>query len=148
MTRQEPTGSMIDTILGGLRVQVCGEGPPAVLWHSLFVDSTSWDRVRDRLAADRRLILIDGACHGRSTPTTRRFTSHDCASAATEVLDALAVEDSVDWVGNAWGGHVGLLFAAARSARCRSVITIGTPAPTPQGQGRLKASFLARRTRR
>jgi pimeloyl-ACP methyl ester carboxylesterase len=30
-----------------------------------------------------------------------------------QVLDQLAIGEGVDWVGNAWGGHVGLRFAAA-----------------------------------
>ena len=30
--------TMVPTRLGDLRVEICGSGPPAVLWHSLFVD--------------------------------------------------------------------------------------------------------------
>ena len=30
-------------------------------------------------------------------------------------------------MGNAWGGHVGLRFAADRPAQCRSLVTLGTP---------------------
>ena len=44
-----------------------------------------------------------------------------------QVLDALGVSEPVDWVGNAWGGHVGLLFAADWPERCRSVVAFGTP---------------------
>lgn len=35
-----------------------------MLWHSLFVDSHSWLRLRRLLGHDRRLILIDGPGHG------------------------------------------------------------------------------------
>lgn len=35
--------------------------------------------------------------------------------------------EPVDWVGNAWGGHVGLVAAAHEPDRCRSVVTVGTP---------------------
>jgi pimeloyl-ACP methyl ester carboxylesterase len=118
----------VSTSLGGLRVRTIGTGPPAVLWHSLFVDSTSWDRVRDDLAKHRRLIMIDGPGHGGSDAYPHRFALADCATAACEVLDALGVVEPVDWVGNAWGGHVGLLFAAASPKRCRTVAVIGTPA--------------------
>ena len=48
-------------------------------------------------------------------------------TAAGQVLDRLPIGGSVDWVGNAWGGHVGLRFAADRPAQCRSLITLGTP---------------------
>jgi pimeloyl-ACP methyl ester carboxylesterase len=37
------------------------------------------------------------------------------------------VDGPVDWVGNAWGGHVGTVFAAAAPGRCRSLTAIGTP---------------------
>ncbi len=33
----------------------------------------------------------------------------------------------MDWVGNAWGGHVGIVFASSRPDRCRTLITFGTP---------------------
>lgn len=108
-------------------MRVLGSGPPAVLWHSLFVDSTTWERVRDGLAGHRRLLLIDGPGHGLSAPTSGRFTLDDCAGAACDVLDHLGVGEPVDWVGNAWGGHVGIVFSAAQPDRCRSLVTIGTP---------------------
>lgn len=100
-----------------------------MLWHSLFIDSTSWTRVLEPLAAQRRLVLIDGPGHGRSASATRDLSLDACADAACEVLDALGIEGALDWVGNAWGGHVGILFAARRPERCRSLITIGTPVP-------------------
>ena len=50
----------IETAVGVLTVQVTGNGTPAVLWHSLFVDNRSWDRVVPALARQRRLILISG----------------------------------------------------------------------------------------
>jgi pimeloyl-ACP methyl ester carboxylesterase len=117
----------VATGLGALQVQVCGTGPPAVLWHSLFVDSTTWHLLRDELAQDRRLIIIDGPCHGGSEATAHGFTVQDCAEAAGQVLDHLGVVEPVDWVGNAWGGHVGIMFAATQPTRCRSLVTIGTP---------------------
>jgi pimeloyl-ACP methyl ester carboxylesterase len=119
--------TLIPTRLGTLRVEASGSGRPVVLWHSLFVDSTSWIRVRTALGASRRLLLIDGPSHGGSASPPRRFTLEECADAAIEILDDLGVTEPVDWVGNAWGGHVGVLFAAAHPERCRSLVTIGTP---------------------
>lgn len=129
----------VPTRLGALRVQVCGTGPPAVLWHSLFVDSTTWHLLRDELAQDRRLIIIDGPCHGGSEATAHEFTVQDCAEAAGEVLDHLGVVERVDWVGNAWGGHVGIMFAATQPGRCRSLVAIATPigALTPAERRRI-----------
>ena len=121
------TSEMIDTALGRLHVEVDGDGPPAVLWHSLFVDSGTWARLRPLLRDERRLILIDGPGHGQSSSPPSTFDIQACAMAATEVLEALGVSDQVDWVGNAWGGHVGLTLAATSPGWCRSVATIATP---------------------
>ena len=118
---------MIDTKLGRLHVEVDGEGPAAVLWHSLFVDSRSWSRLRGLLREDRRLVLIDGPGHGKSGSPSADFDLDDCAEAATDVLDAVGVQKPVDWLGNAWGGHVGLTLAAKSPDWCRSVATISTP---------------------
>ena len=114
-------------MVGTLAVRVIGEGSPAVLWHSLFVDDRSWRRVEERLARDRRLVVISGPGHGASTDPGHRYSLDDCAAAAGEVLAALDIQESVDWVGNAWGGHVGIVFASSRPERCRTLITFGTP---------------------
>lgn len=117
----------VPTRLGPLHVETVGEGPPALLWHSLFVDSTTWVRLRPGLAATRRLVIVDGPAHGRSAAPAGRFTLEECAGAALDVLDHLGISEPVDWLGNAWGGHVGIVFAAANPSRCRSLATIGTP---------------------
>lgn len=117
----------VETLVGRLAVRTRGEGPPAVLWHSLFVDDRSWGRVEEALAAERRLIVITGPGHGLSGGPGRRYTMTQCAAAAVAVLDELGVDGPVDWVGNAWGGHVGVIVAALRPARCRTLVTIGTP---------------------
>jgi pimeloyl-ACP methyl ester carboxylesterase len=73
------------------------------------------------------LVIITGPGHGESEDPGRRYTLDDCAAAATEVLAALDIREPVDWVGNAWGGHVGIVFAAAWPDRCRTLVTLGTP---------------------
>ena len=119
---------MIETRVGALRVTVIGDrGPTALLWHSLFVDERSWNGMLSRLADRRRLVVVTGPGHGASTDPGRRYTLRECAEAALQVLDALSISEAVDWVGNAWGGHVGLDFAADWPERCRSVAAFGTP---------------------
>ena len=117
----------VTTRLGPLHVEVDGAGPPALLWHSLFVDSTSWNRLRPLLATMRTLVLVDGPGHGAGPSPPGPFTIADCADAAREVLDALSVSRPVDWLGNAWGGHVGVSFAATYPDACRTLLTIATP---------------------
>lgn len=128
MHQPAPTSAItVATRLGPLHVQAAGSGPPAVLWHSLFVDSATWNRVRAPLAAERRLVIIDGPSHGGSPPVRHPFTLDDCAAAAADVLDHLGIAEPVDWLGSAWGGHVGIVFAAAHPDRCRSLIALGAP---------------------
>jgi pimeloyl-ACP methyl ester carboxylesterase len=127
MTAQDGVTHDLLTRVGRLHVRVSGHGPVAVLWHSLFVDSRNWYRVEPALAAQRTLVLIDGPSHGKSQPAQRRFTLDDCAVAAGEVLDQLAITEPVDWVGSAWGGHVGMVLAVSQPKRIRSLVTMGSP---------------------
>jgi hypothetical protein len=50
----------IPTRLGPLHVQTVGSGPPALLWHSLFVDSTTWTRVQQPLMGLVRFSVVGG----------------------------------------------------------------------------------------
>jgi pimeloyl-ACP methyl ester carboxylesterase len=120
----------VATSLGRLHVRRAGTGPPAVLWHSLFVDSRSWGPLLRVLPRHRTVIAIDGPSHGESESVTRDFTFGECVQAAGEVLDGLGIDEPVDWVGNAWGGHVGILLAATQPRRIRTLTTIGTPVPS------------------
>jgi pimeloyl-ACP methyl ester carboxylesterase len=143
----EPAGASVTSVptrLGPLRVETAGAGPPAVLWHSLFVDSTTWARVRQPLASVRRLLLVDAPGHGHNPPVARRFTLDDCAGAAADVLDHFRIGGPVDWVGNAMGGHVGIPFAAAYPGRCRSLATIGSPIHALTPPERRKIALLSR----
>lgn len=121
------SSTMVETILGPLRVRRAGAGAPAVLWHSLFVDTSTFNGVTPALGAQRELFLIDGPGHGESPGPRRRYTLQECATAALQILDFFHAGDPADWVGNAWGGHVGIVFADAYASRCRTLTTIGTP---------------------
>jgi pimeloyl-ACP methyl ester carboxylesterase len=120
-----PSSSFVNTSLGRLHVTKAGDGPPVVLWHSLFFDSRSWGPLIDTLSARRTVYAIDGPSHGRSDPVDRDFTFAECVRAAEEALDQLGLHVPVDWVGNAWGGHIGIRLATG--SRLRTLTTIGTP---------------------
>ena len=117
----------IDTTVGRLVVHLRGQGIPAVLWQSLFVDERSWDRVVPVLAEGHRLVVITGPGHGQSSDPGRRYSLVDCSRAAAQVLDSLGITEPVDWVGNAWGGHVGVHFASSYADHVHSLVTIGSP---------------------
>lgn len=128
------TDEFVSTDLGRLHVLRRGSGPVTILWHSLFIDSRSWAPLTDALdvlAPGRTVIAIDGPSHGASEPVTRDFTFEECTRAAADVLDGLGIVDPVDWVGNAWGGHVGILLASTQPQRIRTLTTIGTPVHGP-----------------
>lgn len=120
-----PSPNFINTDLGRLHIRRTGFGPPVVLWHSLFVDSRSWGPLVDELARERTVYTIDGPSHGRSEPVGRDFTFDEVVSSAEQALDRLDLTEPVDWIGNAWGGHVGIRLATG--ARLRTLTTIGTP---------------------
>lgn len=139
---RERTTSRVSTRLGELDVRVVGRGPVAVLWHSLLVDSSSWCRVEQDLAERRTLVMIDAPGHGRSSCPPRRFGIGDCAQAALAVMDELQIE-SADWLGVAWGGRVGMAFAATYGERLRSLVTLSaSPYRLPAVWRHLSASLL------
>ncbi len=120
-----PSSDFVGTDLGRLHVRRTGTGPPVVLWHSLFVDSQSWGPLIDELSRRRTVYAIDGPSHGKSEAVPRDFTVEEVVAATLQALDRLGLTEPVDWVGNAWGGHVGIRLATG--ARLRTLTTIGTP---------------------
>lgn len=153
MSTTTPT-TLVPTRLGRLAVRSTGSGPTAVLWHSMFVDSRSFDRVSGTLGRERRLVLVDGPGWGGSDPLTHRTTMAECALAAEDVLDALtdlglADGGPVDWVGNAWGGHIGYRLAGTRPERLRTLVAASAPTfPLSRARRRLLATLghVVRRT--
>jgi pimeloyl-ACP methyl ester carboxylesterase len=129
----------IDTQLGPLAARVIpGPSPVAVLWHSMFTDSRSWERLTSDLSQKRTLVLIDGWSFGDSADlgrVTGKFNDQ-CVQGAVAVIAQVQSElaaGPVDWLGSAWGGHVGLQLAATQPELVRTLVTVSTPvhAPTP-----------------
>ncbi|MCW2857103.1 MAG: Soluble epoxide hydrolase [Marmoricola sp.] len=138
----------IKTELGELAARVV-PGPPqvAVLWHSMFTDSRSWDRVLDKLREHRTLVLVDGWSFGASEDLNRVVPDFNdvCVQAAADLLEQVHDElapGAVDWVGSAWGGHVGLQLAATRPELVRSLITVSTPVQAPSASMRRQIRLL------
>lgn len=123
----------IETELGELSARVIS-GPPhvAVLWHSMFTDSRSWDRVVADLSDLRTLVLVDGYAFGTSDGLDRAVPEFidacgRAAAAAVAQVQNDVTAGPVDWLGSAWGGHVGLQLAATRPDLVRSLITVSSP---------------------
>jgi pimeloyl-ACP methyl ester carboxylesterase len=124
----------VETRLGSLAVRRIGAGRMTVLWSSMFVDSHTWDSVLPLLTAgapDREFVLIDPPGLGLSDPLSRRSSIAEAADAARDALHGLGAVAPVDWVGNAFGGHVGYQLATD-SAIIRSFVAISAPTePVP-----------------
>lgn len=129
MTTISPTEertARIPTRLGELHVREVGQGRPTVLWPSMFVDSHTWDRLLPLLPGGRRYVLVDGPGLGLSEPLRREGTIAEAADAAVDLLEGLSVAGPVDWVGNAFGGHVGFELGR-RPEVVRSLVAISAP---------------------
>ncbi|MFD6673922.1 alpha/beta fold hydrolase [Rhodococcus zopfii] len=129
MTNTPWETTMIHTDLGDLAVHIVGEGSPVVAWHSMFVDSSSWSRLVPHIP-DRRFFLIDAPSCGASDALTEPVNISACTRAAAQVVTALATDfggQPIDWLGNAWGGHVGMELAATHPDMIRSLVAISAP---------------------
>ena len=116
----------VPTRLGRLHVRTIGEGTPTILWSSMFVDSHTWDPVVPLLPSGRRYHLIDPPGLGASEPLRRGSDIAEAADAATDLLGELGIRSPVDWVGNAFGGHVGFKLGA-RPGVLRSLVAVSSP---------------------
>lgn len=138
----------IMTDLGWLDARIV-LGPPrvAVLWHSMFTDSRSWNRVVEDLRESRTLVLVDGWSFGTSADLGQVVDDFidRCVQGASAVLSQVQDElapGPVDWLGSAWGGHVGLQLAAVRPDLVRSLITVSTPIPAASAAMRRQVRML------
>ncbi|MCB9591698.1 MAG: alpha/beta fold hydrolase [Sandaracinaceae bacterium] len=119
---------IVETCVGSLFVEVAGEGSPLVLWPSMLTDGGMWRFQIPKLRERFRTIVIDPPGHGRSAPVRRPYTLEGCADAAVEVLDALDVEEPVDWAGLSWGGMTGMRVALQSPARLRRLAILDSSA--------------------
>ena len=152
MTHREPltaargpvlaeSATSVPTRLGRVHVRSIGDGAPTVLWPSMFVDSHTWDPVVPLLPSDRRYVLVDPPGLGLSQALDRISDIAGAADAAMDLLDGLGVEGPVDWVGNAFGGHVGFKLAARRGV-LRSLVAVSAPTQPVPGWMRRQITML------
>jgi pimeloyl-ACP methyl ester carboxylesterase len=120
------TTARVPTRLGRLNIRTTGSGEVTVLWPSMFVDSHTWDLLLPLLPGGRRYVLVDPPGLGLSESLRRATDIAGAAAAALDLLEGLGVEGPVDWVGNAFGGHVGFELGA-RAGVLRSLVAVSSP---------------------
>jgi len=133
--------ALVPTRLGRLHVRLVGDGPTTVLWSSMFVDSHTWDPVLPLLPQGRRYALVDPPGLGLSEPLREASDIAGAADAASDLLVGLGVDGPVDWVGNAFGGHVGFKLAA-RPGLLRSLVAVSSPAQPVDASLRRQITLL------
>jgi 3-oxoadipate enol-lactonase len=117
----------VDTVLGRIRLQVGGSGPPIVLWPSLLMTGDMWHGVAADLIANHRVVLVDPPGQGGSQPLTDFFSFDDCARCVADILDGLSL-DKAHFVGNSWGGMIGATFAATYPERVGGAVLMNCTA--------------------
>jgi pimeloyl-ACP methyl ester carboxylesterase len=126
-TARSESATRVATRLGRLNVRIIGEGDSTVLWPSMFVDSHTWDLLLPLLPQGRRYVLVDPPGLGLSDPLRGASDIAGAADAAADLLEGLGVDGPVDWVGNAFGGHVGFKLGT-RPGVLRSLVAVSSPA--------------------
>ncbi len=105
-----------------LSLETLGRGEALVLLHGWGMNSAVWGGVAERLAENRRVILIDLPGHGGS-PFASERSLREWADACLAVAPERAV-----WIGWSLGAQVALQVALDQPERVQKLISLaGTP---------------------
>jgi pimeloyl-ACP methyl ester carboxylesterase len=101
---------------------------PVLMQHGFSRNASFWRRWIPELTASRRVYRPEvRGCGGSDTPQPGFAYSGDTLLGdVLRVLDELDIE-RVHWVGEASGGVLGVLFAAAHPDRVASLVLVNTP---------------------
>lgn len=106
-------------------------GRPILLIHGLAGSSLGeWYQIGQKLATERRVIMIDNRNHGLAPQATGRYEVEDVADDIAGVLDAIGVS-AVDAVGYSMGGTVAQALANRHRGRVSRLVLIATLAAHP-----------------
>ncbi|HYI80785.1 MAG TPA: alpha/beta fold hydrolase [Thermoleophilaceae bacterium] len=110
-----------------LRPPWAPDATPIVFLHGLGLSLDVWRPWIAAVAADRPVLAIDLRGHGESAAawSADGYPFERFVDDLERVLDAAGV-DAFHFVGESFGGTIGLAFAAANPARVRSVTTCST----------------------
>jgi cis-3-alkyl-4-acyloxetan-2-one decarboxylase len=117
-----------------LPVMEQGRGRPVLMLHGNPTWGFLWRKVAARLAGqDLRLVMPDllglGFSHRPRDPATHTLERH--AAAIGALIDTLDLEDLI-FVGQDWGGPIGLVALAERRERLRGLVLLNTVVGPPR----------------
>jgi pimeloyl-ACP methyl ester carboxylesterase len=121
----------VPTTFGDTHVIASGrdDAPPVVLLHALLATATSWYRTVGALAESHRVYAVDVMGEGNpSQPVRPMRTLDDFLGWFTELLDGLGI-DTLDTIGNSYGGFTGAYYAMKLGGRVRRLVLV-SPAAT------------------
>jgi 3-oxoadipate enol-lactonase len=127
----------VATPVGRLSVEVSGQGPAVVLWHSFLHHGGMWNAQVEALSAHFRVLNVDAPGHGRSDVIRRPLTMADCADAVLAVLDHEGI-DRAAMCGLSWGGMVAMKLATIAPERLWSMALFDTSCRTEPRLNRAK----------
>lgn len=118
---------------GGLRMHVAEAGdpqaPPLLLVHGWPQNWFAWHELIGPLAADRRVIAPDLRGFGWTDAPPGGYDPEVFAMDIVALLDALGIEEPVDYMGHDWGGWTGFMLALRHPERVRRLLAAGIVHP-------------------
>jgi 3-oxoadipate enol-lactonase len=121
-----------------LDVAQIGQGRNLVLLHSLLSDRTAFDRIAPRLAAERRVWLVNLPGFGASAPAGPGL--EQIADRIAQQLPKLGLSGDTDLLGNGFGGFVSVELAVRHGQLFDRLVLVDTGAAIPpHGQGAFHA---------
>jgi 3-oxoadipate enol-lactonase len=125
-----------------LDVVQIGKGRNLVLLHSLLSDRTAFDRIAPRLAAERRVWLVNLPGFGASAPAGPGL--EQMADRIAEQLPKLGLSGDADLLGNGFGGFVSVELAVRHGGLFDRLVLVDTGAAIPP-QGKSAFHVMAER---
>jgi pimeloyl-ACP methyl ester carboxylesterase len=121
-----------------------GTGTPIVMLHPWGASLRIWHAIAPKLAAERRVILLDLPAHGRSSHPPGRYPPKRLAGAVLDVMDRLGVPRAIV-AGNSLGGATAIAVAELAPDRVAGLVLIGAPGgqPIPEPIRRIVRSFTS-----
>jgi 3-oxoadipate enol-lactonase len=121
-----------------LDIKIVGEGENLVLINALLSDRSAYAPLAERLAGERRLIMVNLPGFGASPRTAKSLD--DYADAVIGLFDDLGLQASTDILANGLGSFVASKMAIRYGNRFRKLVLVGSGAAFPEaGQAIFRA---------